>query len=311
MSEPPAVRLRGLVKRFGRRRALDGVDLSIEGRAIVGVLGPDGAGKTTLLRALAGLMEVEADEALVLGHDLRKDVTALKADVGYVPQVFSLHRDLTVCENLRFTARVARMDAADFEARSAELLARTRLAPFADRAAGKLSGGMKQKLAIANALLPRPRLVLLDEATAGVDVIARDEIWALLGHAREGALVVASTSYLDEAERCDRVVYMDAGRVVATGSAEELRGRVPHDLFRAWGADPRAIARAAGRLAYVEAARATRSFARIEVARDRAPGAARMLADLRAADAGSVRFLEPAALDVESALLYLAGRAAS
>src|SRR5207237_6430477 len=130
---PPLARRRALAKRYGGRRARAGIDLTLERREIVGVVGPDGAGKTTLLRALAGLLEVEAAEATVLGHDLRGDVTALKARVGYVPQAFSLHRDLTVEENLRFTARLHRLPETEFRARAGELLARTGIAPFAGR----------------------------------------------------------------------------------------------------------------------------------------------------------------------------------
>src|SRR5262249_780187 len=161
----PLVQLRGLRKSYGRRRALAGVDLELTERQIVGVVGPDGAGKSTLLRALVGLLEVDADEALVLGHDLRADVTELKAHIGYVPQVFSLHRDLTIAENLRFTARLHRLPTAEAEARIAALLERTALTRFAERFAAALSGGMKQKLAVANALLPRPAVLVLDEPT--------------------------------------------------------------------------------------------------------------------------------------------------
>src|SRR5262249_9703100 len=153
---------------------------------------------TTLLRALAGLLEIEADEAMVLGVDLRGDVTDLKARTGYVPQAFGLHRELSVEENLRFTARLHRLPAAAGGARVRELLTRTGRAPLAGGAGGALSGGMKQKLAIANALLPRPALLVLDEPTAGVDVVARGEIWTMLEEARGTALVLISTSYLDE-----------------------------------------------------------------------------------------------------------------
>jgi len=156
MSRLPSLRLRGLRKSFGTRRALDGIDLLLEGPQIVGIVGPDGAGKTTLLRAIAGLLEVSAEEARVLGFDLRGDVRALKAQVGYVPQSFSLHRDLSVFENLRFTARLHRLGDAEFRERAARLLARTGLSPFVDRPAGALSGGMKQKLSVANALLRVP-----------------------------------------------------------------------------------------------------------------------------------------------------------
>jgi len=301
----PLIRLRRLEKRYGRRRALAGVDLTVDERQILGVVGPDGAGKTTLLRALAGLLVIEAEEATVLGTDLRGDVIGLKARIGYVPQAFSLHRDLTVEENLRFTARLHRLPEAEFVRRKSVLLERTGLAPFAGRAAGQLSGGMKQKLAVANALLPEPALLVLDEPTAGVDVVARGEIWAMLARAREDGLVVLSTSYLDEAARCDRLVYLDAGRVRAVGTPEELRAGVPHALYRAWGDDVRAIARAARALPYVQAARATGRFVRVEVLSARAPDPARVLRDLAALPGGPVHLAEPMPVDMESTLLAL------
>ncbi|HXQ20843.1 MAG TPA: ABC transporter ATP-binding protein [Candidatus Acidoferrales bacterium] len=304
MGNEPLIHLRRLEKRYGRRRALAGVDLTLERREIVGVVGPDGAGKTTLIRALAGLLEIEAEVATVLGHDLRRDVTELKAHIGYVPQAFGLHRNLSVIENLRFTARLQRLPAAEFVARARALLERTGLAPFAERPSGALSGGMKQKLAVANALLPRPALLLLDEPTAGVDVMARAEIWAMLQQERSTALIVMSTSYLDEAAACDRLVYLDGGRVVASGTPAELRAAVPLDLFRAWGDDPRALAQAARRLPYVDGARATGRFARVEVRRARAPGAPQVLRDLAALP--GTRLVEQAAIDMESTLLTLA-----
>jgi len=301
----PLIRLRGLEKRYGRRRALAGVDLTVDERQILGVVGPDGAGKTTLLRALAGLLVIDAQEATVLGADLRADVTELKAHIGYVPQSFSLHRDLTVAENLRFTARLHRLPEAELVRRQTELLERTGLARFADRPASKLSGGMKQKLAVANALLPEPALLVLDEPTAGVDVVARGEIWAMLQRAREDALVVLSTSYLDEAARCDWLVYLDAGRVRATGTPEELRAAVPVALYRAWGDDVRAIARAARTLPYVQSARATGRFVRLEVLGTSAPEPERVLRDLAALPGGGVRLAEPVPADMESTLLAL------
>ena len=300
------VRLRGLRKTYGRRRGLAGVDLELSERQIVGVVGPDGAGKSTLLRALVGLLEIEADESLVLGYDLRADVTALKAHIGYVPQAFSLHRDLTIAENLRFTARLHRLPAAEAERRIAALLERTALSRFADRTADALSGGMKQKLAVANALLPRPQLLVLDEPTAGVDVVARAEIWSLFEEAASDALVLLATSYLDEAARCQRLVYLDEGRVVATGTPAELRERVPLELYRAWGDDARAIATAARALPYVAGARATGAAARIEVRREGSPGAERVLRDLDGL-AGGVRFAEHLPVDMETTLLALAG----
>jgi ABC-type multidrug transport system ATPase subunit len=296
------IALRGLRKRFGKRTALAGVDLRVTERQIVVVTGPDGAGKTTLLRSLAGLLEVEADEAMVLGHDLRApDVTELKAHTGYVPQSFSLQRDLSVADNLRFTARLHRLPADTARQRMDELLGRTKLAPFADRMAGALSGGMKQKLAVANALLPAPALLILDEPTAGVDVLARAEIWSILEESRRTATVVVSTSYLDEAERADRLVYLDAGRVVADGAPEALRRANPRDLYRAWGRDPRAIARAARTLDFAAAVRPTGRFARIEVER---AGGTRVEAAIAALP--GVVLVERLPPDMESTLRHLA-----
>jgi ABC-2 type transport system ATP-binding protein len=301
----PRIRLRALTKRFGAKRALDAIDLEAAGAQLLGVVGPDGAGKTTLLRALAGLLEVEAREAAVLGHDLRGDVRALKRAVGYVPQVFALQRDLSVLENLRFTGRLHAIDARAFAARSGALLLRTGLAPFADRPAAALSGGMKQKLAVANALLPEPALLVLDECTAGVDVLARGEIFELLDAARrDGTLVVLSTSYVDEAARCDRLLYLDAGRVVAFGTPAELRARRAGRHYRAWGASPRAIARAARGVAWVESVRALGRFARVEVAASGAPGEARELDAL--ASLPGVAVVERVAADMESTRLALA-----
>ena len=301
------IRLRGLEVRYGTKRALAGVDLTITGAQIVGVVGPDGAGKTTLLRTLVGLLDVRAAEACVLGHDLSGDVRALKAEIGYVPQAFSLHRDLSVMENLRFTARLHRLSEAELQRRALPLLERTGLAAFSARAAGALSGGMRQKLAIVNALLAEPALLVLDEPTAGVDVVARGEIWALLGAKRRDTIVILSTSYLDETDACDRLVYLDDGRVVATGTPAELRAMVPVDLYRVWGDRPRELARAARTLPYVEHAHSTGRFARIEVARAASRDPAGVDADLRALDAG-VRLVEALPVDMEATLLALARR---
>lgn len=300
----PTIRLRGLRKRFDERVALAGIDLELAGAQLVGVVGPDGAGKTTLLRALCGLLELAPGQAEVLGYDVAGDVRALKAIVGYVPQAFSLPRDLSVMENLRFTARLHRLERAVFEQRAGALLERTGLAPFTHRPAGALSGGMKQKLAVSCALLPDPALLLLDEPTAGVDVVARDEIWDMLRERRAATLILISTSYLDEVAACDRLIYLDDGRIVASGTPEELRAGVPIELYRAWGADPRAIARAARDLPYVGEARAIGRYARVEVPRTRTPGVPRVLQDLAALPT-SVRLVEQAPIDMEATLLHL------
>jgi len=303
----PLVRLRGFSKRYGKKRVLGPLDVELAATQIVGVVGPDGAGKTTLLRSIAGLLEIEADEASVLGYDLRGDVTDMKRHIGYVPQTFSLHRDLSVMENLRFTARLHRLQEDEFRRRSKELLARTGLAPFPDRRAGALSGGMKQKLAIANAMLVAPKLIVLDEPTAGVDVVARSEIWQLLEAEKSRALVLISTSYLDEAAACDRLLYLDGGRIVATGSPDELRAHADLELFRVWGADERGLARAARALPYVSASRACAGFARVEVGGEPIPDDAQILRELSSLE--GAWFAERTPVDMESTLLALARHA--
>jgi ABC-2 type transport system ATP-binding protein len=305
------IRLRALEKRFGRRCALAGVDLALAGPQIVGIAGSDGAGKTTLLRTIAGLLEFTAAEASVLGIDLAGDVRELKARTGYVPQTFGLHRDLSVIENLRFTARLHRLSESELERRARPLLERTGLAAFTDRPTGALSGGMKQKLAIVNALLPAPALLILDEPTAGVDVAARAEIWAMLQARRVDTLILLSTSYVDETTACDRLVYLDGGKIVASGTPAELRAGAGIELYRAWGSDPRALARAARGLSYVAAAHATGHYVRVEVPLRQTPGAARVLQDLATLAAGGVRVVEQMPVDTQSMLLALARRSAA
>ena len=237
--------------------ALDGVSAVVAPGMITGVVGPDGAGKTTLLRLLAGLLRPSAGRVTVLGHDMATDAQAAHAGIGYMPQRFGLYEDLTVAENFSLFADLHAMPAALRAERIPRLLAFTGLAPFTARLAGQLSGGMKQKLGLACALLARPRLLLLDEPSVGVDPASRRELWAMvaamLAEGRdEGMGVVWATAYLDEAERCGRVLLLHEGRMLADAPPGDflapLRGRV----FSL--AVPAAGRRAAGRLAAADAA---------------------------------------------------------
>jgi ABC-type multidrug transport system ATPase subunit len=195
------------------------------------------------------------------------------------------------------------MTEAEYTSRSRALLDSAGLTPFADRPAGALSGGMRQKLAISNALLPTPQLLILDEPTAGVDVVARAELWSILEEVKRSALVVVSTSYVDEVAACDTLAYLDRGRLVATGSPEALRATTPLELYRAWGEDPRAIARASRKLPFVYGARAAGRYARVEVRRDRSPGGAAVSRALRELDGARVTLAEQREPDMESTLL--------
>ena len=238
----PAIDLRAVTKRFGPILALAGVSLSIHEGEIFGLVGPDGAGKTTLLRLAAGLARADEGVVQVLGHDLATQARRVRPLIGYMAQRFSLYGDLTVKENVRSFARLHGADA-DPTWRE-RLLARTGLAPFRGRRADRLSGGMKQKLALVCTLVYRPRLLLLDEPTTGVDPVARRQFWDLLADfLRDGLTILLATPYLDEAERCHRVALLHEGRVLACDRPEALRAALPGRLFELNATPVREVAR--------------------------------------------------------------------
>lgn len=231
-----------LSRRFGQTVALDGLSLSVGAGELFGLVGPDGAGKTTALRLLAGQLRPDAGSVGVMGKDPVREGEAVRAELGYVPQQFSLYGDLSVQENLDFFGAMFGLSGAEIEARSDELLALTRLMPFRARRADALSGGMYKKLSVACSLLHRPRVLLLDEPTNGVDPVSRRELWQLLQRfVAQGMAVLLSTAYMDEAARCHRVGLLHRGRLVRCGPPGELRQRVGHLCY--WLEDlPRQLA---------------------------------------------------------------------
>jgi ABC-2 type transport system ATP-binding protein len=235
--KPVLVRLDGVVKRFGEGApALDDVSGDIRGGEITGLVGPDGAGKTTLIRLLTGLMQPEAGRIIVLGHDARTEAPAIQAAIGYMPQRFGLYEDLSVQENLDLYADMRGLPRRERPAVFDELLTFTDLKRFTGRLAGKLSGGMKQKLGLACALIRKPRLLLLDEPGVGVDPISRRELWKMVENlTAEGIGVVWSTAYLDEAEACDNVLLMNAGKLLYAGTPSGLTDRVAGRVRRLTG----------------------------------------------------------------------------
>jgi ABC-type multidrug transport system ATPase subunit len=236
MSDGAAVEVEGLVRRFRDTTAVDQVTFEVGPGELYGIIGPDGAGKTTLFRILVTLLLPDAGSARVLGRDVVKDLWDLRTRIGYMPGRFSLYPDLSVLENLSFFA--ALFDTTVAQARETIAPIWVQLEPFADRRAGALSGGMKQKLALCCALVHRPEILLLDEPTTGVDAVSRREFWDLLARLRsEGLPIVVSTPYMDEAVRCDRVSLMQGGRLLATDRPGEIGRRYPRPLLAIRGAD--------------------------------------------------------------------------
>lgn len=226
-----AIAVQGLYKRYGSLEAVRGIDFTVQPGEIFGLIGPDGAGKTTTFQILAGVMEATAGQVHVLGRPPRES----RLHLGYLTQTFSLYSDLSVMENLRYSAGLRRVPDSTVMERSTTLLQRVGLADFRDRLAGKLSGGMKQKLALCCALISNPSILLLDEPTTGVDPVSRREFWDLLATvAAEGVTVVAATPYLDEAERCHKIALIYEGKIQRVGTLASLRDGLGLQRLEVW-----------------------------------------------------------------------------
>jgi ABC-2 type transport system ATP-binding protein len=227
-----------VVKRFGPVEALHEVSFTISAGEMFGLIGPDGAGKTTAIRALCGLLHVDSGHIRVLGRDPVKEHRAVTADVGYLSQRFSLYGDLSIDENIAFFAEIHGVT--DYKARRDRLLEMTQLEKFRGRLADHLSGGMKQKLALACTLVHEPKVILLDEPTTGVDPVSRREFWKLLSQfLASGITILMSTPYLDEAERCTRIALLHEGRLLALDRPGRLRESLPGTLVEALVKSPR------------------------------------------------------------------------
>jgi len=221
MSENLAIDVRGLTKRFGTKTAVNGIDIAVPDGEVWGFLGPNGSGKTTTIRMLCGLLHADAGRGTCLGYDLITQPDQIKRAVGYMTQKFSFWEDLSIRENLEFVARMYQLE--DGRAKVDDTIARLGLEKRQSQLAGELSGGWKQRLALAACMLHRPRMLLLDEPTAGVDPKARRDFWdEIQALAAQGITVLVSTHYMDEATRCDQLAYIAYGKLLAVGTAAEL-----------------------------------------------------------------------------------------
>ena len=232
MNPEPLIQIEAAQRRFRQTVAIADISLAIQTGELFGIVGPDGAGKSTLLRLLAAVLDPTAGRITIGGHDSVVDAEAIKGMIGYMPQRFGLYHDLTVQENLNFTAAIYSVKGEPFRTRLAQLYAFTNLADFKALPAGKLSGGMQKKLALACALIHEPALLLLDEPTTGVDPVARRDFWDLLsGLHAQGTTTVVSTPYMDEAERCNRVALLYQGAILACDTPAAIKAQVPGSVL--------------------------------------------------------------------------------
>lgn len=299
----PAIALEGISKHYGKTTVLTDVTFSVPEGSMFGLIGPDGAGKSTLYRILTTLIPPDSGTATVAGLDVRTDYRKIRTEIGYMPERFSLYPDLTVSENLNFFASLFGVRVQD----NYDLIAPffNQLAKFPHRRAGALSGGMKQKLALGCALIHRPKILLLDEPTTGVDAVSRSEFWDMLATLRQkGITILVSTSYMDEAERCEQIALINAGRIMKVDTPQRLSDGIGEQLYNASAREMYPLLMA---LRSMPEVRNCYTFgATLHVVAGEGFDAARIIADLQRQGLRDVR-ISPARGNIEDLFIKLAG----
>ena len=320
MNEATIIQAVNLHKYFGKTRAVDGVTLQVKTGEIYGLVGSDGAGKTTTMRLIVGALKGDSGECSICGYDIQKQTEEAHSQIGYLSQRFSLYEELTVLENIRFFAEVRGLKSNEWLPRCLEILEFVGLADFKDRRAGQLSGGMKQKLGLASALVTRPRVLMLDEPTTGVDPVTRQDFWQLLArltssriglhssqnekqeeNGSQAVAVLISTPYMDEAGRCQRVGFMRHGQIIAEGTPSQLRARLAGRILELRGSSLRLLRHVAQKDPNVEDVRAFGDRLHLRVAENKAELVVSDLPDKIRSEGGKVddlRIIPPVLEDV-------------
>ena len=297
-----------LQKTFGHLLAVTDLNLAVAPGEIYGLVGADGAGKTTTMRLLCGALRPDSGEATVCGYDIRKQTEQARQHIGYLSQRFSMYEDLTVLENIRFFAEVRGLRSDEWYPRSLEILEFVGLAAFRDRFAGQLSGGMKQKLGLASALVTRPRVLLLDEPTTGVDPVTRQDFWQLimkLVNQEAAVSVLISTPYMDEAARCHRIGFMKKGRLVAEGTPGQLRSMLDGQILELRGSPLAEIRHLAAKTEAVEDVQAFGDRLHLRVGQGQAETVMKALSGRIQAEGGTLQSLRPLPPTLEDVFIAL------
>lgn len=307
-----------LRKTFGSVIAVDDISLNVAAGEIYGLVGSDGAGKTTTIRLLVGALAPDSGSASICGYSVTRETEKARANIGYLSQRYSLYEDLTVLENIRFFAEVRGLKTNEWQPRCMEILDFVGLAPFKDRRSGQLSGGMKQKLGLASALVTRPRVLLLDEPTTGVDPVTRQDFWQLLirlvaasttlGNSdTEAVSVLISTPYMDEAARCNRIGFMQNGRLITEGTPAQLRSTLDDRILEVRGEPLQLLKEVAAKEPGVEDVRAFGDRLHLRVQAGQAANVIARLQQSIPAHGGTVVDIRPIAPALEDVFIALAG----